>query len=162
MSKPPTAIVTGRVRGCGAPLAVALCLALGSGAAQATLGAVDTTVDADRAALHARVQHQVRASYTVHTLTLESRTEVREYAAAGGKIFAVTWSGQRIPNLDQLLGPHHAAAMASRHRQRGGRGHLIVQEGALVVESNGRSPNFHGRAYLTDSFPAGVTANEIE
>jgi len=111
----------------------------------------------------AAAQRGARNAYSVHELALPSGTVVREFVAKSGTVFAVAWRGPAIPDLRQLLGAHFATYAGSPQRARGGRGHLRVQDGALVVESSGRSrAGFRGRAYLHDALPAGVQMDEIQ
>lgn len=149
-------------RGAFTRLALAGALALPMFAANATLGSDAASVEGDRAHLQASVQRTDKPAYAVHLLTLPSGTLVREYVAPGGSVFGVTWNGPSIPDLKALLGEHFTTFTTSPNRQKGGRGHLVVTDGALVVESNGRMRSFHGRAFLTNAIPAGVSANEIE
>jgi hypothetical protein len=44
----------------------------------------------------------------VHRLQLPSGTSVREYADAGGTVFAVAWDGPTKPDLNQLPGQYFA------------------------------------------------------
>ncbi len=134
--------------------------------AKAALGGDLATVEADRQQFHASVQHRARGAFSVHEMTMVNGTVVREYTTPSGAVFAVSWHGRVIPDLKQLLGAQFSAFQASPNRQRGGLGHLVVQDAAqnpnLVVESNGRAPSFNGRAYLNHAFPVGVTTNDVE
>lgn len=144
---------------------VALC-AFVSLPAQAELDGGSDTVAADRAHLAAgAITVHEHGAYRVHEMTLPNGTLVREYQSAAGTVFAVTWSGRGIPDLTRLLGRHYAAFDTSPHRVRGGLGHLVVRDDAqnpnLVVESNGRSPHFFGRAFLLKNLPEGVSVDDI-
>ena len=149
-----------------AALAFAGAAVLAGHPAKAALGADVGTVETDRQHIHATVQRSAHGAFNVHALTMPNGTVVREYVSLAGTVFAVSWHGRVIPDLKQLLGAQFATFSASPHRQRGGLGHLLVQDAAqnpnLVIESNGRAPSFHGRAYLNNSLPAGVTVNDIE
>jgi hypothetical protein len=139
--------------------ALALACAMPAGA---TLGLAESSIEVDRSQMHAVAIREAKTSYVVHTLTI-GEDVVREYVAPGGAVFGVAWTGPSLPNLRQLLGADQFKTYTtSPHRQRGGRGHLIVQEGNLVVESNGRARAFHGRAYLTNALPAGVTTDDVQ
>ena len=149
-----------------AALAVGLASLLAIHPAKAALGAGVASVEADRQHFHASSQHNARGAFSVHELTMANGTVVREYASPTGAIFAVSWHGRVIPDLKQLLGAQFATFKSSPNRQRGGLGHLVVQDAAqnpnLVVESNGRVRSFHGRAYLINALPAKVSTNDIE
>jgi hypothetical protein len=112
--------------------------------------------------VRASVRMVSHAAFTVHELSTPSQGVVREYVSPAGRVFAVSWQGPAMPDLSQILGTQYAILGASTHRQSGGRGHLTVNEGNLVFESSGRMRSFHGRAYLTDALPAGVSSHDIE
>lgn len=93
--------------------------------------------------------------YTVLSQRTDSGTEVREYAGAGGVVFAVTWSGPFMPDLRSLLGPHFAAF--EQHAASVGRASAVSLQGPdLVLQSGGRMGAFRGRAWLPRQLPAGV------
>jgi hypothetical protein len=144
------------------PLALGALATLAAIPARAALGENASTVEADRQQMHANVQRAAHAAFTVHELQVADGRLVREYVAANGAVFAVTWHGPFLPDLRQLLGVHFDTIARSQHRQRGGLAHERVREGRLVFESNGHPRSFHGRAYLSDAVPAGVTLNDIE
>jgi hypothetical protein len=134
--------------------------------AWASLDADQSSVTRDRAVLKAgKVERVSVGTFSVHRYTLQGGTEVREYVAASGKVFAVTWHGPHIPNLQQLLGVHHSTFLNASSRQRGGVNNLVVRDDAanpnLIVESHGHQRAFHGRAYLLHALPAGVSPADI-
>lgn len=151
----------------GAASLVAM-LGLGAGAslaplpARATLGEDVKTVELDRQQINATRQVTTHAAFAVHDLQLANGGLVHEYVSPAGAVFGVSWGGPFMPNLRQLLGVNFDAYTGSARQQRGGRGHLAVHEGALVVESNGRMRSFHGRAYLSNAIPAGVSIDDIK
>lgn len=104
------------------------------------------------------------AAYTVYEAQLETGTVVREYATASGQVFAVTWSGPVLPDLNQWLGGYFGAFKqgADQLRLAGRRGAPInlVQEG-LVVQSNGRMRNFFGHAYVPALVPPSLEINDV-
>ena len=104
------------------------------------------------------------SAYTVHEAQLETGTLVREYANASGQVFAVTWRGPVLPDLNQWLGDHFGAFKqgADQLRLAGRRGAPInlVQEG-LVVQSNGRMRNFFGHAYVPALVPPSIEINDV-
>lgn len=97
--------------------------------------------------------------YTVQETQLENSTVVREYATPAGLVFAVTWQGPVLPNLQILLGNYFPALQqevtqaqqAGRQRTR-----VLMQTPGLVVSSSGRMGHFKGHAYTPDQVPAGV------
>lgn len=97
--------------------------------------------------------------YTVQETQLESRTVVREYATPAGQVFAVTWQGPVLPDLQTLLGGYFPAfeQETTKARQAGRqRSRVLMQTPGLVVQSSGRMGRFSGHAYAPDLVPAGV------
>ena len=130
--------------------------------AAATLGGSADTVETDRSALRASVKVTAQSLYQVHELQLPSGTTLREFVAPGGTVFALAWRGPAIPNLRQALGSYfnpYAAAVGARH---GGRGHLEVKSGDLVVRGAGHMRSFSGVAYLASAIPAGIAVEDLK
>jgi hypothetical protein len=54
------------------------------------------------------LQGAIRSSelrgYTLHEITREDGTVVKEFVSPAGIVFAVSWQGPSLPNLVQLLG----------------------------------------------------------
>jgi hypothetical protein len=145
-------------------LLAAWLLFAGAGQALAELGRDVTTVAADQQQMQgAKRTVRMAENYSAHEYETQSGTAVREYVSPGGKVFGVSWQGQRIPDLRQLLGAYYdqyeraaAAARIARHR-----GPLVIQEPGLVVQSGGHMRAYSGWAYAPDLLPAGVRAEEI-
>ncbi|TFZ08611.1 DUF2844 domain-containing protein [Ramlibacter humi] len=92
-------------------------------------------------------------SYSVAERRLDSGTTVREYVDSSGAVFAVSWSGPYLPDLQQLLGQSFdalASAPASRSRSA-----LAIDRTDVVIRSTGRMGAFEGRAWLPPRLPAG-------
>lgn len=141
----------------------ALVLALlGTAPAHATLGEAEASVQVDRQQIRASVQRSSRTNFTVHELSTAGNGLVREYVTPAGQVYAVSWQGPFMPNLQQLLGTHFQTIAQSSDRQQGGRGHLVVHAGPVVFESGGRMRSFHGRAYLSNALPAGTSTDDIQ
>ncbi len=141
---------------------LALAGSLACGAADAALGEGVGTVEADRMQARASVRQVIHATFTVHELNTASQGIVREFVSPAGQVFAVTWHGPAMPNLRQVLGANFDVLANARRRRSGTRGYISLTEGKLVFESSGHMRSFHGRAYLIDALPQGVTTNEIE
>ncbi|ASW03766.1 DUF2844 domain-containing protein [Paraburkholderia aromaticivorans] len=136
--------------------------------AYASLGGSIPTVSDDQVRLvanHQAVNQQATAGagYTVSEMVLPSKTVVREYVA-GGKVFAVTWSGPSAPNVRQLLGAYvdQASADVKAFREaHGGIGPVSVSSGDFVFQSGGHMGFYAGRAYIPSAIPSGVTSSDI-
>jgi hypothetical protein len=144
--------------------AAAFCLlatTLAPGIASATLGEDSSTVEKDVTRMRAQRSVTAAAAYSVHELQLPGGTRVREYSSAN-RVFAVTWSGPSIPDLQQLLGttyfPRYSAAVQAL---RGARRPLAMDETDLVIHTGGHARAFFGFAYLPTQMPSGVRAEQI-
>lgn len=93
-------------------------------------------------------------------------TTISEYvAAANGKIFAYTWQGPTMPNLQTLLGPYAAAyrsgVAAEVAAQRGDLHAARVDRPDVVVETGGQMRSYLGRAWLPAALPAGMSEGDL-
>lgn len=141
---------------------LALILLTPAGEAPAALGGEAGAVDADRFGPQARRRVLSQQRYTVEEVQLPSGTVVREYVSASGKVFAVTWKGPHMPDLEQILGEHFAAYRIAAKAGRKGRGQRTVEDAGLVVQSGGHMRAFAGRAFLRHRLPEGVSPDELE
>ncbi len=138
---------------------IALPLLLFPLSALAGLGANASLVETDRVQLDANLRSAEVGALTQFELQLPSGTTVREYASAGGAVFAVTWDGPTLPNLRQLFGAFFQQYLDAS--QGGGLGAQVVRQPGLVVYSGGHMRAFHGRAYLPQLQPQGVSAESL-
>lgn len=142
----------------------AILMALLPLSASAELGGNAASVQNDTNQLHAVMRATVSNGYTVHEMQTESGIAIREYVGATGKVFAVSWNGPVMPNLQQLLGQYFPtfsdAALARRNA--GIRGPVAIQQDDLVVQSGGHMRAFAGRAYVPSLIPPQVTIDEIQ
>ena len=132
----------------------------------AVLGGDEASIKQDQAQMKSSRTIKSQQSYAVHELTAQSGTVVREYISPDGKVFGVAWQGPFMPDLHDLLGNYYdqfsQAARAQREGPMRRRGPVSIQQPGLVVESGGHMRAFFGRAYLPDTLPAGVKAEEIK
>jgi hypothetical protein len=139
-------------------------LFLGSSWAYADLGAGAWSPPAD-AVISLPIQTTLPSGqrYSTQDITLISGTVVREYATLGA-VFAVTWHGPSMPSLQAVLGaPYFARYVASINAQApGDHRHVGVQDGELVVYSQGRMGHFVGTAYLSTLLPTGLTPTDLQ
>jgi hypothetical protein len=97
--------------------------------------------------------------YSVHETQLDNRTLVREYTTPTGQVFALTWEGPVLPNLQTLLGGYFPAFQqetAQAQREGRQRARVLMHTSTLVLQSSGRMGHFTGYAYAPDLVPAGV------
>ncbi|MGC2638032.1 MAG: DUF2844 domain-containing protein [Acidobacteriaceae bacterium] len=132
--------------------------------ALAELGGTVNSVEADRVHMNASVRVTSANAYDVHEIAAPSGTVVDEYVSPAGKVFAVTWHGQFMPDLQQILGPayfqQYASALAAREKHFGHRP-LNIQQPGLVVQTGGHMRDYFGRAYVPSMLPEGVKADDI-
>jgi hypothetical protein len=133
--------------------------------ALAALGGDVTSVHEDQAQMKGSLSTTQSAAYTVHEIKASAGTVVKEYASPAGKVFAITWHGQFIPSMQQLLGSYYqqfADAAAAQRESHAGRRALNVQQPGLVVQNGGHMRSYFGRAYIPEMLPQGVTKDEIQ
>jgi len=129
-----------------------LVLVLVAASAHATLGGDLASVEANQQHLGATRRVHKLAWGERHELVLSSPSGliVQQYLTPSGTVYAVAWSGPRLPDLRELLGPWFA-------RLRTGRGHhsLQLREPDLIVRSGGHRGSWSGRAWIPSLVPAG-------
>ena len=102
--------------------------------------------------------------YALHTVQLENGTQILEYATPAGIVFAVSWRGPVLPDLNALLGNYFNTfnRETEQARMKGRRGAPVnIELEGLVIRSNGRMRNFFGHAYAPDLIPAGVRIKDV-
>ena len=132
--------------------------------ALAALGGDKSSVLADAAAFHGTWSSQPLGRYEVQEIASDGGWRVHEYLNGAGQVFAVTWSGAVMPDLQRLLGAHFAAyanAYAALPRP-GLQRSLRLASSDLVVEYAGHLRAYHGRAYLPALLPADLAAANLE
>jgi hypothetical protein len=131
--------------------------------AHAVLGGNSASVLADAAELQGVVNSVPTQQYDIQEITTQTGMHVREYLTRAGSVFAVSWAGPALPDLQQLLGTHFAeytSALAALNRPGLHRSARVALAG-LVVESGGHLRAYAGRAYLPALIPAGVPVSEL-
>ena|SRR5438270_8535677 len=131
--------------------------------AWAALGGDVVSVQSDAVRMKGAVHSTFASGYTVHEIAAAGGAVVREYISPQGKVFAVSWRGPVMPNLEQLLGPYYDQFKQSvQSRTYRVRGPAVLQTPGLVVQSAGHMRGFMGRAYLPDNVPQGVNVNALQ
>ena len=128
--------------------------------ASATLGEDVTSVRADQARMGAVLKITQADKFAVHEIQLPSGTAVKEYVSPEGQVFAVSWQGPSLPDLQQVLGRYFA--QFTEAAQGAASGPRAIQQPGLVVQSAGHMRAFFGRAYLPQMLPQGVVAEDIQ
>ena len=133
--------------------------------ALAALGGDISSVQQDKAQMKGTLKTTENDAYTVHEITAAGNTIVKEYVSPAGKVFAITWHGQFIPNMQQLLGTYFdqfaQAAKAQRESQPGHRP-VSIQQPGLVFQNGGHMRAYVGRAYVPAMVPQGVNVDALQ
>lgn len=132
--------------------------------ALAALGGDVSSVHEDQAQMKGSLKTTQAPAYTVHEITAPGNT-VKEYVSPAGKVFAVTWHGPFIPNMQQLLGTYFDQfAAAAKAQRESGPGHrpVTINQPGLVFQNGGHMRSYFGKAYLPAMLPQGVTKDEIQ
>ncbi|SAK67053.1 hypothetical protein AWB80_03243 [Caballeronia pedi] len=89
---------------------------------------------------------------------------VREYVDSSGDVYAVSWHGPAMPDVQALLGTYFETFRRGANASVGEAGlHTArVAQGDLVVENRVRLREFSGRAWLASGLPPGVNATDIQ
>ena len=158
----------GRVKSRPATLA-AILMALGfSVPAMASLGGNVGSIQADTAHMNANVTRTASDTYETHQLQSPTGTVVNEYLSSSGTVFAVTWHGPFMPDMQQILGSYfqqYSAALssqASSQPRQYGRHPLNIRQPGLVVQTGGHMRAHWGRVYIPALTPEGVSPEQLQ
>lgn len=153
------------------PAFLTAALALGAASlvdrpAHAALGATAASVEADRVSMKGQVQARSEAGYSVQEITTASGTLVREFVSPAGVVFAVSWNGPAMPNLQQALGTYFAELQSAVQTQRSqharsGHNHLDVREPNLVLHAVGHMRQYFGMAYVPSLMPQNLSVSDL-
>ena len=144
-------------------IAVVAMNALWAGCACAGLGSDAAGVVADGTELHGALNSTSLPRYEIEEITTDTGMRVREYLGRDGVVFAVSWSGPALPDLQRLLGTHYVeytTALAALTRP-GLHRSVRIASSELVVESGGHLRAYAGRAYLPALVPAGISTADL-
>jgi len=129
----------------------------------AALGGDAASVDADVVKMKGQSRATPVSGYTVNEITLPTGTVVREYVSAEGKVFAVTWKGPSVPDLEQTLGTYFATFKAAASVPHGAdHHHLTVRTSDLVLQTGGHMRAHVGKAYVMSLLPPNFSLDEIK
>jgi hypothetical protein len=133
--------------------------------ALAALGGDVASVQEDQAKMKGTLKTTEAEAYTVHEISASANTVVKEYVSPAGKVFAITWHGQFIPNMQQLLGTYfdqYAQAAKAQRESHPGHRPLNIQQPGLVFQNGGHMRSYVGRAYVPDMVPQGVNVDALQ
>lgn len=141
---------------------------LSSRPAYAGLGATTASIEPDRASMKGQLRSRSGAGYSVEEITAASGTLVQEYVSPSGVVFAVSWSGPAMPNLQQAFGSYftqfQAAVQARRAQEPHPRGHnhLEIHTPSLVVHAFGHMRHYFGVAYVPSLMPSNLSISDLQ
>jgi hypothetical protein len=142
--------------------AVLVMLVMGSIPGWAALGGNEASVDTDVHALGGKHQVEARAGYSLHQITLQDGSTVKEFVSPSGTVFGVSWRSHVMPNLSQLLGNYLSDLQQGQPTQRIPRRGITIQGKDFYFTNFGRMMSFRGRAYVPSLIPANVSAAAVQ
>jgi hypothetical protein len=156
------------------PVLLTVVLALGTASlvdlsarpAHAALGGTAASVEADRATMKGQVRTRSEPGYSVQEITTASGTLVREFISPAGIVFAVSWSGPAMPNLQQALGTYFSELQSAVQTQRtqharSGHNHLEVHGPNLILHAGGHMRQYFGMAYVPSLVPQNLSISDL-
>jgi hypothetical protein len=133
--------------------------------AMASLGGNVDSVQADTAHMRASVNVNSADNFQIHQLQSPTGTAVNEYVSSSGTVFAVTWHGPFMPDMQQILGSYfqqYSAALSSQQPRQFGHRPLNIRQPGLVVQTGGHMRAHWGRVYVPALVPEGVTETQLQ
>lgn len=125
--------------------------------AHATLGGDVASIAVNHQHLGGQQRVLKLASGERHELQLPSGIVVHQYVSSTGAVYAVAWSGPRMPDLRELLGTYFPKMAQAKRLPTGGHTVMVKNGDDLVVQSSGHRGTFVGRAWVPSLVPAGVS-----
>ena len=150
-----------RHRGLAAALAALACAA--AWPAHATLGELQAAAPAGNTAMQLKAATAQSPAYSVSTSTADNGTVIKEYAAPGGKVFAVIWRGPMAPDLGTLFGSYYTdyqTALAARQAAPRTR-HLQLDSGRMIYQVGGHMGDLRGSAWVPALVPQGLSLGDL-
>lgn len=108
--------------------------------------------------LSANKSYQSFLNYSVQT-TIENGTTIKEFINTNNIVFAVNWSGQIMPNLQQLLGQYNGT---TKKGKLNGLHSSLYQDSNLVIYKTGNMRLNQGVAYIKDFLPPNFDVNILK
>jgi hypothetical protein len=131
----------------------------------ATLGGSIDSVSSDQSAMKTtrKVMKTSMPAYSIHEIQSDS-VNVKEYVSQDGVVFAITWSGNRHPDFEPLLGAYHPDYQYAEQTtpKAGGARSRFLQGPRLLVHTWGHPRHLRGRMLDPALVPTGVNLNEIK
>jgi hypothetical protein len=132
-----------------------------SAPALAGLGGDATTVESDRVSMKGALRVTTYLDYDVHEIEAADGTVIHEYVSAQGKVFAVSWRGAGLPDLDHLLGSYAAQLARAQTNSHYNHHHLRIETPEVVMQSDAYLRSRSGRAWVPALFPQSLSPKDI-
>lgn len=129
-----------------------------SGICCAELGGTTASILAEQKQFNSQLTSTQQNSYSIYTQTLTSGTSIQEYVAPSGIVFAISWSGPTLPNIQAIFGNYYANYLSAAEQARRS---IYTSSETLVIQSTGMMGAFQGFAFLPKQAPAGFTINNL-
>jgi hypothetical protein len=131
--------------------------------AHANLGGDAASVVADRAEMNGSLATYSRPRFTIQAIATDSGMLVREFSTPNGMVFAISWSGPALPDLQRLFGASYVGYVRalSQLKRPGLKRSVRLASDSLIVEQEGHLRAYIGRAILPAMLPAGVTLAQL-
>lgn len=125
---------------------------------QAALGGNLASIYSEQKEFSSQLSNTQQGSITIYTQTLPSGMVLQEYLSSNGTIFAVTWSGPALPNLQILLGTYFKDYLVAIKESRRS---VYLKNENVIIQSSGMMGAFQGFAFLPKEAPTGFTPNNL-
>lgn len=125
---------------------------------QAELGGNTASILSEQKEFNSQLANTQQGGVLVYTQTLPSGIFIQEYLSGSGAVFAVTWSGPALPNLQTLLGAYFKDYLAAIKEARRS---IYLNTDTIIIQSSGMMGAFQGFAFLPKQAPTGFTPNNL-
>lgn len=122
------------------------------------LGGDVTSIFSEQKKFNSQLSSTQQGEFIVYTQTLTSGIILQEYLSRNGTVFAVTWSGPALPNLQIVLGSYFKEYLAAiKESQRS----ISINTDSVIIQSSGMMGSFQGFGFLPKQAPIGFTSNNL-
>ena len=134
-----------------------------AGSSHAALGGAVANLTSSALSQREVVQTLTSTTATYRETVLTNGTVVHEYRGADSIVYAVTWHGPFLPDLQALLGTYFETLRSPPNQaSRKGSAGLRVLQSDIGLIAGGHMGAFEGKAWIPAKLPAAVTANDLK
>jgi len=129
---------------------------------RAELGGDVASIVRDHETLRAADMVTSTVLYDLHEAQSPAGVRVRQYVdRASGKVFALTWEGPQLPDVNTLLGSYAPRYQAAAKQHHGSHHTLSIDDPDLKISVLRLQRGWQGEAYLPNAIPQGVNRAEL-